>query len=167
MESITPEALIEQLRLAPHPEGGFFRETFRDSDQITNSSLPSRFIKGDRSFSTAIYYLLRSGDVSRLHRLKSSEVWHFYLGAPLTIVEWSEDNTLRETVLGSDLIAGQTVQHVVSHGVWFGARIVDSSDSFSLVGCTVAPGFDFQDFEFLTPSLHQELSKNSKLSPFL
>ena len=93
-----------------------------------------------------MYFLLRRGETSRLHRLKSDEVWHFYGGGPLTVAEIAPDGTTRETVLGPDLDAGQTPQHVVPAGSWFGAFPAAGTD-FSFVGCTVAPGFDFSDFE--------------------
>ncbi len=113
-----------------------------------------------RSFSTAIYFLIPAGSFSRLHRISSAECWHFYLGKPLTVVDIApEDGTVTRTVLGHDLAAGQAVQHVVPGGRWFGCHPAREHDgaaagerhaderSYSLVGCTVAPGFDFADFE--------------------
>jgi predicted cupin superfamily sugar epimerase len=148
--TLTARSLVEQLGLVPHPEGGFFRETYRDA--LTLSGLPTRF-SGPRSASTAIYYLLERGDMSALHRIASDEVWHHYAGGPLTV------HVLHEAPLGSarhqalrlgmDLAAGERPQAVVPAGAWFGARIEGDHD-FSLVGCTVAPGFDFRDFELGT-----------------
>lgn len=107
--------------------------------------LPARF-GGPRCFSTAIYFLLESGQRSHLHRIRSDEIWHFYAGAPLTLFVISPDGCLDETVLGPDVERGQAFQAVVAAGSWYGA-IVNEPDSYSLVGGTVAPGFDFADFE--------------------
>lgn len=141
---ITIDALIQHFQLAPHPEGGFFRETYRDRGVIPHNALPKRFA-GERNYSTAIYFLLPEGQRSRLHRITADEAWHFYLGDPLVVVEIGPNGTTRETTLGSDVLAGQHVQHVVPAGHWFGAYPATGS-RFSLVGCTVAPGFDFADF---------------------
>ncbi|MCD8498378.1 MAG: cupin domain-containing protein [Alphaproteobacteria bacterium] len=135
------EALIKKFDLMPHPEGGFFRETYR-----ADLSAGFEGFNGPRSASTGIYFLLPSGTRSCLHRIKSDEMWHFYLGGPMHLVEIGEDGALKETILGSDIAAGEVVQHVVPAGVWFGGAPLEGS-SFSFVGCTVAPGFDFQDFE--------------------
>ncbi|HEX9449485.1 MAG TPA: cupin domain-containing protein [Dongiaceae bacterium] len=139
------EVLIEQLGLLPHPEGGFFRETYRAALCIDGHALPPDFADA-RNASTAIYYLLAQGDRSRFHRIRSDEVWHFYLGDPLQVVELTEAGDAQMTLLGTNLNAGQVPQHVVPAGRWFGACPTPGS-SFSLVGCTVAPGFDFADFE--------------------
>jgi predicted cupin superfamily sugar epimerase len=101
---------------------------------------------GDRPFSTSIYFLLKAGDVSRLHRLRSDETWHFYAGGPLTVAEISPKGAVTKTTLGRDLAAGHTFQHVVPAGAWFGAW-PEAGTEFSFAGCTVAPGFDFRDFE--------------------
>lgn len=133
------DEIISRLGLKPHPEGGFYRESYRSPGTFESG-------RGPRAHSTAVYFLLRRGEISRLHRLKSDEVWHFYGGGPLTVAEIAPDGTRRETVLGPDLDAGQTPQHVVPAGSWFGAFPSEGTE-FSLVGCTVAPGFDFSDFE--------------------
>lgn len=163
------QELVTQLGLEPHPEGGYFRETYRDA--LALSALPQRF-SGPRSASTAIYYLLERGDMSALHRIHSDEVWHHYLGATLTVHVLhpaSEDAPARYEALrlGKDLAAGERPQAVVPAGAWFGARLEpsegtggqtphapnadqgcrDADTDFVLVGCTVAPGFDFRDFE--------------------
>jgi hypothetical protein len=135
--------IIRQLGLQPHPEGGYFRETYRASESIAAGSLDRRY-GGARAASTAIYYLLEAGQRSALHRLKSDEIFHFYAGEPLRIIEIAPDGRLTETVLGADLAAGAMPQHVIPAGAWFGALPVGR---FALVGCTVAPGFDFADFE--------------------
>lgn len=137
--------LIEQLQLSPHPEGGYFRETYRASETIPAPALPPRF-KADRQFSTAIYFLLPEGGISRLHRIAADEVWHFYLGAPLTIVQMHPDHGLQQIQLGQHLLGGEVLQWVVPAGWWFGASGA-TPQGYSLVGCTVAPGFDFADFE--------------------
>lgn len=134
---------IERLGLARHPEGGFFRETYRA--QGTIAAVPAAR-GGPRSFSTAIYYLLPADDVSRLHRLRSDELFHFYLGSPLTVHLLDEREGYRRISLGREVEEGQALQAAVAAGVWFGAT-VDRPGSFALVGCTVAPGFDFADFE--------------------
>jgi predicted cupin superfamily sugar epimerase len=136
---------IEQLQLRPHPEGGYFRETYRSDEIIARDHLPSRF-GGDRSFSTAIYFLLESGDFSALHTIKQDEVWHFYDGSPLTVHVIDPDGGYTAIRLGRDITAGEVPQAVVRAGRLFGAAL-DDADAFALVGCTVAPGFDFADFE--------------------
>ena len=125
------------MGLKPHPEGGFFRETYRAAGRIPGKKFP-----GGRSFSTAILFLLSKGCVSRLHRIKSDELWHFYAGGPLMVVELDpKTGRTRSTRLGPG-----KVQHVVKAGDWFGARLGAGAD-YALVGCTVAPGFEFRDFE--------------------
>lgn len=139
------QALIDRLALQPHPEGGFFRETYRAKRSLNAAALAPHF-SGARYASTAIYYMLTAGDRSRFHRLRSDEVWHFYLGDPLQVVELTESGSIQVTILGTDFAAGQVPQHVVPAGRWFGACPAPGSN-FSLVGCTVAPGFDFADFD--------------------
>jgi len=139
------KTLIEQLGLTRHPEGGWYRETYRCSETAPAATLPERF-GGDRSFCTAIYFLLGKEDVSVLHRIKSDEMWHFYAGTTLTIHSLTPDGEHRTVRLGPDCAAGETYQAVVPAGCWFGAE-VSGAGKFSLVGCTVAPGFDFADFE--------------------
>jgi predicted cupin superfamily sugar epimerase len=138
-------AIVAQLKLTPHPEGGYFRETYRASETTEGAALPRRF-GGERSISTAIYFLLEAGQCSHLHRIRSDEVWHFYAGDPLVVVEIDPAGQLRTTQLGGELTAGAVYQHVVPAGSWFGA-VPAEGGRFALVGCTVAPGFDFADFE--------------------
>jgi uncharacterized protein len=135
---------IQSLALQPHPEGGFFKETYRSSEKMKSRHLPERY-QGDRSFSTAIYFLLRSQDRSVFHRIKSDELWHFYQGNTLLIYILTEQG-LKTHRLGPDLSAGDSLQVVVPAYCWFGAR-VENPNGFALCGCTVAPGFDFEDFE--------------------
>jgi predicted cupin superfamily sugar epimerase len=133
-------ALIQALELAPHPEGGYYRETFRAAP--LPFELPGR---GSRAASTAIYFLLGSGDFSAFHRVRSDEVWHHYLGVPLELHCLDPEQGHECVRLGSDLRAGERPQYVVPAGVYQGAR--PAAPGFSLCGCTVAPGFDFADFE--------------------
>lgn len=135
---------INHLSLLPHPEGGYYKEMYRSSETISSSALPNRF-EGDRQFSTAIYFLLRSEDHSVFHRIKSDEVWHFYQGSTLLIYVLQQ-NELKIYKLGSDLEKGESLQVVIPANCWFGAH-VEQQNSFALCGCTVAPGFDFRDFE--------------------
>ncbi|HVT52166.1 MAG TPA: cupin domain-containing protein [Dongiaceae bacterium] len=135
--------IVKQLGLQPHPEGGYFRETYRAAEAIPIVGLDRRY-GGARAISTAIYYLLEAGQRSALHRLASDEIFHFYAGEPLRIIEIAPDGGFTETLLGADFAAGAIPQHVIPAGAWFGAV---PTGRFSLVGCTVAPGFDFADFE--------------------
>ena len=121
---------IRSLGLTPHPEGGHYRETYRGSGKV----------------STAIYFLLEGRQVSRLHRIRSDELWHHYAGGPLTVSAIAPTGSLTEFTLGDDLDAGQAPQGVVPAGHWFGAALA-SPETYALVGCTVAPGFDFTDLE--------------------
>jgi predicted cupin superfamily sugar epimerase len=136
---------IDGLQLRPHPEGGYFRETYRSEEAIAAASLPPRF-GGDRVFSTAIYFLLEGEDFSALHRIKQDEVWHFYDGSALTIHVIDPAGNYSTVLLGRDLAAGEVPQAVVKAGCYFGASVSDRR-SYALVGCTVAPGFEFADFE--------------------
>lgn len=135
--------LIAGLGLTRHPEGGWYRETYRATGTIPGALL-SEQADGERSFSTAIYFLLERGDLSALHRIKSDELWHFHAGAPLIVHLITPEGTRNSLTLGSNPAAGESFQGVVPAGCWFGA---ETTGDFSLVGCTVAPGFDFADFE--------------------
>ncbi len=136
---------IQKLNLVPHPEGGYYREVYRSNEFIEREGLPLRFSKA-HVFGTSIYFLLSGAQISALHRLKSDEIWHFYLGRPVKVSMILKDGTLAERLLGPDPENGQVFQVVIPHGCWFGARVLDHS-GFALMGCTVAPGFDFEDFE--------------------
>jgi predicted cupin superfamily sugar epimerase len=136
---VTPAELAASLGLAPHPEGGFFRETYRALETFTPAAIGE-----PRAVSTAILYLLRQGEKSRLHRIKSDELWHHHLGGGLRLTQLLPGGKVEETLIGPDLEAGHKLQHAVPAGAWFGAEPVAD---FALVGCTVAPGFDFADFE--------------------
>ena len=140
------EALINHYKLLPHPEGGFFRQTYSAAEQISKEALPERF-EGSRSFSTAIYFLLPQGSFSAFHRIKSDEVWHFYEGCPLNIHVIHPNGQYDCLKLGSNLNNGESYQLVVPANAWFASEPVGAPGTFALVGCTVAPGFDFSDFE--------------------
>jgi uncharacterized protein len=142
MDMPSAEELIAYLRLQPHPrEGGYFRETYRAAEA---GPTPARY-GSPRAASTAIYYLLTPQTCSALHRLQSDEVFHFYRGGPVRMVQLWPDGSAQSVVLGSDLLAGQKVQLVVPRGVWQGSFL--EAGAFALLGCTVAPGFDFADYE--------------------
>jgi uncharacterized protein len=142
----TAEELIRHFQLQPHPkEGGFFRETYRSENVWPQAALPPRY-PSDRRASTAIYYLLTPATFSALHRLQTDEIFHFYLGSPVRMLQLAPDGTGRTIVLGPDLIAGQQVQVVVPRGVWQGSMLEPGGD-FALLGCTVAPGFEYADYE--------------------
>ena len=136
---------IDALKLERHPEGGYFRETYRSSLSIPQSALPDSFA-GERSVSTAIYFLLQDEDFSAFHRIASDEMWHFYAGDPLSVHAIDSDGQSIEIKLGPDPERGEVLQAVVPAGCGFGSRLAQSG-TFALVGCTVAPGFDFADFE--------------------
>ena len=139
---LDPEPLISHLQLKPHPEGGFYAETFRST-----LSVDSAEHEAVRSASTAIYFLLRSQDFSAFHRVRSDEVWHHYLGDPLELYLIDEQGTLRVERLGTDFANGQRPQALAPRNVLQAARVTAGSHGFTLCGCTVAPGFDFADFE--------------------
>ncbi|KAK7363318.1 hypothetical protein VNO77_05457 [Canavalia gladiata] len=181
--SLTASEIAKKLNLQPHPEGGFYAETFRDhSVHLSTSQLPPEY-KVDRPVSTSIYFLLPSGSVSRLHRIPCSETWHHYIGHPITIVELNEkDGTPKFTYLGSDLRENQVPQYTVPPNVWFGsfptedfsvsadggfvaAEPRDKETHFSLVGCTCAPAFQFQDFELAKRS--HLVSRFPQMEPLL
>ena len=136
--------LIARLGLIPHPEGGHYRETYRAALQVPTS-------RGARPASTAILFLLEAGDCSHWHRIQSDEAWHWHGGGSLLVHELSGAGRGRSTRLGLDLNAGQQPQHVVPAGHWFAAEPAPGSD-WCLVSCTVAPGFDFRDFELASLS---------------
>jgi predicted cupin superfamily sugar epimerase len=143
---VTADEIITLLKLKPHPkEGGFYSETYRADETIPASALPPRY-RGVRSFGTCMYSLLTPGTFSAIHRLQSDEIFHFYLGAPVEMLQLQSDGTSKTVVIGSDLHAGMTPQVVVPRGVWQGSRLVTGGE-FALLGCTVAPGFDFADYE--------------------
>jgi len=139
------EQLIQQYNLQPHPEGGWYKETYRSSEMIGAASLPARF-GGIRFFSTAIYFLLEQGNFSAFHKIKSDECWHFYAGQTLHVFVLYDNGQLETIKLGNNILNGEVFQFVVPANCWFASRPAPES-KFCFVGCTVAPGFDFADFE--------------------
>ncbi|MBN2089223.1 cupin domain-containing protein [candidate division KSB1 bacterium] len=139
------EYWIENLALISHPEGGYFRETFAASEKINTENLPGKY-SGPRKIYTLIFYLLKSHQVSHFHRLKSDEIWNFYMGSPLTIHIIEPNGNYIQKKLGPDIEKKESFQLLVQAGCWFGAT-VDEEASYTLVGCFVAPGFDYEDFE--------------------
>jgi len=182
--TLTCEQTRELLDMQPHPEGGFFKETSRDTSvALSKSILPPQY-KVDRAISNAILFLHPSGSVIHLHRIPCAETWHFYLGEPLTVFELDPNGVIKQTVLGSDLRAGQTLQYTVPPFVWFGsyptrdiesfsndgsllvkAQPRDPETHYSLIGCTCAPAFQFEDCEMAKRS--ELLSINSAPKPFI
>lgn len=136
---MTADAIIAALRLQPHPEGGWFAEVWRSAGP-------------GRPAGTSIYFLLKAGEVSHWHRLDAPEIWHFHAGQPLILRQAAEAaGPARAAVLGPDATAGQRPQIVVPAGTWQSAR---STGAFTLVGCTMAPGFLFEGFDLAPPGLH-------------
>ncbi len=143
---IQPDEIIARLGLEPHPkEGGFFVETYRSDDELPGAALPPRY-PGARSASTAIYYLLTQGTVSAMHRLATDEIFHFYLGDPVEMLQLKPDGTGSTLLLGPRLEEGMRPQVLVPRGVWQGSRL-RAGGRFALLGATVSPGFDYADFE--------------------
>jgi uncharacterized protein len=134
------EYWIEKLQLQPHVEGGYFRETYRSEEKMLKGHLPARY-PSERPLSTAIYFLLRGSETSRFHRLRSDEIWHYYKGSPLLLHVIDGKGGLNRFELGVP-----NFQAVIEAGCWFGAE-VSEPDSYSLIGCTLAPGFEFEDLE--------------------
>lgn len=139
------EAYIKELQLMEHPEGGFYARTYESTLQLEKSCLPERFT-GDRKISSAIYFLLKGNQYSAFHRIKSDELWHFYDGCGLCIYVIHPDGEGETLLLGNDLSSGFRFQQLVKSGCWFASKPV-GENGFTLCGCTVAPGFDFDDFE--------------------
>lgn len=139
------ETLIQKLDLQPHPEGGYFKETYRSPDLISTKGLPDRF-PGARTASTGIYFLLENGNFSAFHKIKSDEMWHFYEGDMIEIFTIKPNGVLEKIKLGRNIENGETFQALIPAECWFASR-VNKKGSYGLVGCTVAPGFDFMDFE--------------------
>lgn len=150
----TTKEFIDYYRLLPHPEGGYYKETYRSAESILQPALPARF-GGDRNFSTAIYFLLEENNFSAFHKIKSDECWHFYAGNCLLVHTIHLNGKLETIKLGNNILNGEVFQYVVPANCWFASEPAKNS-KFSFVGCTVAPGFDFADFELANTD---ELSK--------
>ena len=136
---------IHKLQLEPHPEGGYFRQTYKAGLTLEASALPFSF-SGPRVASTAIYFLLEGENFSAFHRLRSDEMWHFYAGSTLKIHVIGPEGEYSSILLGRDAERGEVFQAVVKAGCWFASHVGDWK-SWALVGCTVAPGFEYEDFE--------------------
>lgn len=156
----TVEQLVAHLKLLPHPEGGYYNETYRATESTAVSALPARFSSSSgnstsqtRSFSTGIYFLMTAGNFSAFHRITADEGWHFYAGDALLVHIIAPDGTYSCLEIGANLEKGQRFQGYVPHGCWFAS---ETTGEYSLVGCTVAPGFDFADFEL---AKKEELAK--------
>ena len=147
--------LISQLGLSPHPEGGHYRETYRASEQVNTA-------RGPRAASTAILFLLAAGERSCWHRIRSDEAWHFHSGGGLLIHQLRPSGAVQTTRLGMAITAGERPQYVVPAGDWFAAEPA-AGCSWSLVSCTVAPGFDFADFQLATPQQLEPLAPKLEL----
>jgi uncharacterized protein len=142
---MTVEFIVKELNLLPHPEGGYYKETYRSEGKIPHAFLSPDF-SGDRNMATGIYFLIKKGNFSALHKIKSDETWHFYYGDALEVIEIDTEGNLKITKIGSNIIEGESFQYTVKANTWFGSR-VSNNGNYSLVGCTVYPGFDFNDFE--------------------
>ena len=143
--STQAQKYIEKLQLKPHPEGGYYKEIYRAGEMILSEHLPKRY-KSSRNFSTSIYFLLEGNQVSNFHKLKSDEQWHFYDGSSIVIYAIDEGGNLNKILLGRNIENGESPQTIIKQNSWFAAELSDKT-SFALIGCTVAPGFDFSDFE--------------------
>ncbi|HNQ69283.1 MAG TPA: cupin domain-containing protein [Bacteroidales bacterium] len=154
------QQIVKKLQLLPHPEGGFYRETYRCETVIPQSVLGYDF-NAQRNVSTCIYFMLVSGNFSAFHRIKQDEIWHFYRGSALRLYMISLEGKLSKVKIGSDILNGEMPQFVVPAGYWFAAEVI-AENSYSLVGCTVAPGFDFADFELGDKVILGELFPNHK-----
>lgn len=139
------EKIAKKLQLEPHPEGGYFKETYRSHGFIKKDSLDDDF-SGERNYSTSIYFLLTSDVFSAFHRIKQDEIWHFYKGTPIRLHIISNEGHYSNIIIGNHLEKGERPQYVVNAKDWFAAEVIDPC-SYTLLGCTVSPGFDFKDFE--------------------
>ena len=144
-QALSAQDIIRHYDLMPHVEGGHYRRVWCSSQDLQPESLPCG-IYGSRPCSTSILYLLQAGERSRLHRIRQDELWHFHLGGPLRLYCLTPDGKELDRILGADILAGQHLLLPMPGGCWFGAEPCPGTD-FSLVSCTVAPGFDFRDFE--------------------
>jgi len=158
----TADYWIEKLNLIKHPEGGYFKEIYRSNEIIDQNHLPERF-RGTRCLSTSIYFLLKGDKFSAFHRIKSDEIWHFHAGTALMIYIIDENGELSVLKLGSNYEKEEQFQITIPKESWFAAKVINKN-SFSLVGCTVAPGFDFTDFELgKKDELLQKYSQHKEL----
>lgn len=136
--------LISKLGLSPHQEGGYYKETYKSQEIISQKALPEAY-KSDHSFFTSIYYLLTQETSSKFHKIVQDETWYFHEGASLKLHMLNPDGSYKMMILGSNLALGESFQYTVKGGSWFAA---ETEGEYSLVGCNVAPGFEFEDFQF-------------------
>ncbi len=137
--------IVKKLQMNPHPEGGFYKETYRSKKSVPQKVLGNEF-EGERNYCTAIYFLLTSENFSAFHRIKQDEIWHYYEGSSLYVHVIDLNGEYKRYAVGMDLDHGELPQLIVPAGCWFASSVKNNS-SYSLVGCTVSPGFDFDDFE--------------------
>ena len=157
---------IEKLNLEKHPEGGWFREIYRSEDVAPESGLPKNFT-GKRNFLTSIYFLLEDNDFSAFHRIKSDEIWHYYAGTSAIEILTIENGKIRKQLLGNDIENSEQLQVVAPKNTWFAARL-KRPVGYGLVGCTVSPGFHFEDFEMADEKLTNEFPElKDEIVPFL
>jgi predicted cupin superfamily sugar epimerase len=143
---LTAQHIINWLKLKPHPEeGGFYSETYRSRERIPTGGLPSRYAS-ERSMGTAIYYLLTAETFSAMHRLRTDEIFHFYLGDPVTMLQLAADGSSKVLTMGTDILNDQQLQVVVPRDTWQGS-FLNPGGNFALLGCSMAPGFEFEDYE--------------------
>jgi hypothetical protein len=157
--------IIETLNLLPHPEGGYFKETYRSEEEIGQDALGSQY-KGKRNHSTCIYFLLTTNMFSAFHKINQDEIWHFYEGGPLNLHIISPTGEYSKTVIGNNVLANERPQIVVKGGSWFAADVINVTNettAYSLVGCTVSPGFDFNDFDLAKQKELVELFPQHKI----
>jgi len=149
------EEIIKHLDLLPHPEGGYYKETYRSVGNINTESLAKNY-NGKRSYSTCIYFLLTSADFSAFHKIKQDEIWHFHEGSPIVLHTISEEGIHQEHSIGTNFLEGEKPQLVVAGNHWFAASVIQEN-AYALVSCTVSPGFDFSDF--VLPTRKELLAK--------
>ena len=137
---------INKLGLIPHPEGGYYKETYKSNEFIGMEGLPERF-QSPRAFLTSIYYLLENSDFSRFHRLKSDEIWYYHAGNPVKAHIIPENGNYIEKMLGPNPEKNQAFQLIIPQKSWFAVNVIPGNYNFALLGCAVAPGFEFEDFE--------------------
>ena len=157
------EELIRRFDLKPHPEGGFFKETYRSEGKISEASLPKAY-SGERNYATSIYFLLTSDMFSAFHKINQDEIWHFYAGTPLRIHCISKEGNYEAHDMGTDFDSNLVPQVVIPGGSWFAAETLHPN-SYSFVGCSVAPGFDFDDF--VLPTQKELLEKFPDHEPLI
>lgn len=157
---MTAKEIIDKLKLAPHPEGGYYRETYRSKHELPANSLQE--YTGARNYCTAIYFLLTKDCYSAFHRVKQDELWHFHSGNPIELHHISPNGKYQKVLIGNDLSRDARPQFTVPGGHWFAARVIPNGD-YGLVSCTVAPGFDFADFELASKELIKKFPMHANI----